>query len=60
MDICRNRQTHFYSHRMAYAEADSGELPEGWVWASAQELREIYAVPNAFADFQGKVEVRLH
>lgn len=53
--------THIEWHMTAVAaEADSGELPEGWVWASAQELREIYAVPNAFADFQGKVEVQLH
>ena len=34
-------------------------LPEGWVWASGEDLRTRYAVPNAFAPFREAVEGRL-
>ncbi len=30
------------------AEAKGPALPPGWVWASARELKELYAVPSAF------------
>ena len=30
------------------AEAAADALPEGWVWADGAELKEKYAVPNAF------------
>ena len=44
---------HIFTHmewRMALrtARAESGELPQGWVWAGRAELEEKYAVPNAF------------
>ena len=31
-------------------------LPDGWVWADEQALRETYAVPNAFSAFLPTVE----
>ena len=40
--------------RMVYAETE--ELPEGWVWAGGSDLRQIYAVPNAFQSFAPLVE----
>ena len=41
------------------AQAAGPELPEGWVWAGGRELRERYAVPNAFQSFTAAVEMRL-
>ena len=32
-------------------ELGSADLPEGWVWADRRELRDIYAIPNAFQSF---------
>ena len=40
-------------------ELDSPALPEGWVWAGRADLRDVYAVPNAFQAFQGIVSDRL-
>ena len=40
-------------------ELDSPALPEGWVWASREDLRDAYAVPNAFQSFRGTVLDRL-
>ena len=40
-------------------ELDGPDLPEGWVWASREELRDTYAVPNAFQSFSQLVLDRL-
>ena len=40
-------------------ELDSPVLPEGWVWASREALRDTYAVPNAFQAFTPLVARRL-
>lgn len=44
---------HIFTHiewRMTLraVEAEKDDLPDGWVWASGDELEEKYAVPNAF------------
>lgn len=52
--------THIEWHMTAMAsELDSPSLPEGWVWADRTDLRDIYAVPNAFQSFSQKVSDRL-
>ena len=38
---------------------DSPCLPEGWVWASRTDLRDRYALPNAFQSFSQPVADRL-
>ena len=40
-------------------ELDSPDLPEGWVWAGRTDLRDTYAVPNAFQSFSRLVMDRL-
>jgi len=41
--------THIEWHMaLRTAQAETNQLPDGWVWASAAELEEKYAVPNAF------------
>ena len=40
-------------------ELDSPGLPEGWVWADREELRRVYAVPNAFRFAEDAVERNL-
>ena len=40
-------------------EAEGPDLPEGWVWASRADLRDRYAIPNAFRSFEGIVLDRL-
>ena len=41
--------THIEWHMtLRTAEAAADALPEGWVWADGAELKEKYAVPNAF------------
>ena len=35
------------------------DLPEGWIWAGARELEQVYAVPNAFQSFRPTVLERL-
>lgn len=52
--------THIEWHMTALAgELDSPDFPEGWVWASREELRDTYAVPNAFQSFSQLVLDRL-
>ena len=52
--------THIEWHMTAYcAELDSPDLPEGWVWCDRRELRDVYAVPNAFRFVEEVVEGRL-
>ena len=55
---------HVFSHiewRMngIVVEANSEDLPEGWVWCDREELLHTYAIPNAFRAFEGKVMERL-
>lgn len=55
---------HIFTHiewRMTarIVEAEGSELPPGWVWAQGWELREIYAIPNAFRFVERAVEDRL-
>ena len=55
---------HIFSHIEWHLTALAGELPdadlpEGWVWADRTELRDFYAVPNAFRFAQEAVERRL-
>lgn len=40
-------------------EVAAPELPQGWVWADRRELRDTYAVPNAFRSFAPQVTQRL-
>ena len=40
-------------------EAATDTLPDGWVWATRQELQERYPIPNAFSSFQSKMEAGL-
>lgn len=52
--------THIEWHMTAYTvEAESGALPEGWVWADQRELAEKYSVPSAFQGFAHIVEQHL-
>ena len=52
--------THVEWHMTAWTgELDGPDLPEGWVWASRAELRDTYAVPNAFQAFTPLVARRL-
>ena len=40
-------------------ETERDMLPEGWVWADWDELRQRYAIPNAFDGVGHLVEQRL-
>ena len=52
--------THIEWHMNALAgELDRPDLPEGWVWAGREALRDVYAVPNAFRSFEQAVLDRL-
>lgn len=52
--------THIEWHLTALAgELPGDELPPGWVWAELSQLREIYALPNAFQFAAPAVERRL-
>ena len=52
--------THIEWHMTAQIlEAEGDALPEGWVWADRAELRQVYALPNAFQAFSHLVEERL-
>ena len=52
--------THVEWHMTALAgELASPALPQGWVWAGRRELRDVYAVPNAFSSFSQAVASRL-
>lgn len=46
--IFTHREWHMTGKRLLL---DCDTLPEGWVWADEQALREQYAVPNAFSAF---------
>ena len=49
--------THIEWRMTAYqAQAEEDALPPGWVWADRTQWETIYAIPNAFDDFRGKVE----
>jgi A/G-specific adenine glycosylase len=52
--------THIEWHmRAIQVETKQTTLPEGWVWASREELERDYAVPNAFQSFLPIVEKRM-
>lgn len=52
--------THIEWHMTALSgEVDCPALPQGWVWAGHRELRDLYAVPNAFQSFSQTVDDRL-
>ena len=52
--------THIEWHMTALTgELDCPKLPEGWVWAGRTELRDSYAVPNAFRSFEKAILDRL-
>lgn len=51
--IFTHREWHMTGKRL---QLDCDALPEGWVWADEQALREQYAVPNAFSAFLPGVE----
>ena len=52
--------THIEWHMKAVLVQAAGDtLPEGWVWATLEELDRDYAVPNAFQAFKPAVEGRL-
>lgn len=56
---------HIFTHREWHMDSlllePKGEwtLPEGWVWADAEELNSVYAIPNAFDAFMPAVLLRL-
>lgn len=55
---------HIFSHiewlmTARVVEAATGALPDGWVWADGAQLREVYAVPNAFDGVEHLVEERV-
>ena len=55
---------HIFTHiewRMTVfaGELDGPALPDGWVWADQEELRDAYALPNAFQFAAPLVERRL-
>lgn len=55
---------HIFTHREWHMdslilEAGENDLPNGWVWAGAEELETLYAVPNAFDPFKAEVLKRL-
>ena len=52
--------THIEWHMTALAaQLDDPVLPEGWVWADRADLRDRYALPNAFQSFSQIVADRL-
>lgn len=52
--------THIEWHMTARTvQAATDALPEGWVWATAAELRDRYAVPNAFDGVSHLVKEKL-
>ena len=52
--------THIEWHMNGVAiDTQREDLPEGWVWADRRELQSVYAVPNAFRAFEGRVLERL-
>jgi len=58
--VGRHIFTHIEWHMTAFSgELASPELPDGWVWADRTDLRDRYAVPNAFQFVKESVEGRL-
>ena len=58
------RGKHIFTHMEWHMEGvaitlSDRTLPEGWVWADGEALREHYALPNAFRAFLPYVEARL-
>lgn len=52
--------THIEWHmKTVLVQAADHTLPEGWVWATLEELDRDYAVPNAFQAFRPAVEGQL-
>ena len=52
--------THIEWHMTArVAETAHPDLPEGWVWADKYDLKDRYAIPNAFDGVAHLVEERL-
>ena len=52
--------THKEWHMSAWAaEALTGDLPVGWVWAGLTDWRHTYSIPSAFSAFAPYVEGRL-
>ena len=52
--------THIEWHMTALAaQLDGPALPDGWVWADRRDLRDRYALPNAFQSFSQAVAGRL-
>ncbi len=55
------RGKHIFSHiewhmtSRVFTLSSSSSLPEGWVWATPEEMKTRYALPAAFADFTPKV-----
>lgn len=55
------RAKHIFTHiewrmRGVAVKTAGDTLPQGWVWADREELRSVYAVPNAFQGFDHIVE----
>lgn len=55
---------HIFSHvewhmTVLAGELSEPELPEGWVWANRKQLRDVYAIPNAFRCVEEVVAQRL-
>ena len=58
------RGKHIFTHMEWHMEGvaitlSDRTLPEGWVWADGEALRDRYALPNAFRAFLPYVEARL-
>ncbi len=63
-DTFTGRARHIFTHaewRMALraVEAAADALPEGWVWATLEELERVYPVPSAFDGARRAVRKRL-
>ena len=59
-----SRGKHIFTHIEWHMEGvlltlSDETLPEGWVWADRQALRERYPVPNAFSAFLPAVDAQL-
>ena len=52
--------THIEWHMQAYAlHLPAPDLPAEWLWADAEALREVFAIPSAFSAFAPLVEAGL-
>lgn len=59
--VGRHIFTHVEWHMNAYVlHVASPSLPDGWVWADATALADIFAIPSAFSAFQDIVSTNLH